>query len=98
MRDAHTYDVFGCEARDVAPIEADAPARADQAADGSQGRGFAGAVGTQQCHHAALRKIELDAVQGRRIAVKRMQVLYLQQRGHGCSPRTGCTDAAFAPR
>src|SRR6185503_5113417 len=87
VADAEPDDVLGGAAVDALAAEPDLAARADaHVADRAQRRGLAGAVGAEQRDHAALVDLEVDAVQHLAGAIRRIDAVQLEQRGHACAP------------
>ena len=56
VRDAAAGDIFGLAAVDPLPSKPDGAGRFDQAGDGAQGGGLAGAIGAEERRDAALFK------------------------------------------
>ena len=98
QRQALAHDGIGRLAGDVLAVELDLPGRhRHDAGDGVQRRGLAGAVGAQQRHDRALRHFERDVGHADQVAVAHLEMLDLEQRGHG-PPRAAPCGGRDRPR
>ena len=80
--DAEANDVLGCHGVDTFAAEGNFARGADQAADGAQRGGLAGAVGAQQRGDTTLAHREIDAVENSGLAIGGVQAFGLKQVGH----------------
>ena len=97
MRDPEPHDVLGRPAGDRFAVETDRAVGPHHAAQRTQHRRLAGAIGAEQGADAAFAQIEGDAAQRLELAVKRIEVPYFKHGRPGASPlcsRTGFSAGA----
>jgi hypothetical protein len=73
MRHTHADDVLGCLAADIVAVIADGAGSLDHAAQGTERRGLAGAIGAQKRRDTALLDREIKTVQDPEIAIGSMK-------------------------
>src|SRR5260370_8103036 len=86
MGNAPAHDVLGRPARDALAAEADLTAQAHHAAERSQHRRLAGAIGAQEGAHPPLIETETDPEQGLLLAVVGIELLDLEHHRGGSVP------------